>query len=82
MRPDRIIVGEVRSGEALDMVQSMISGHSGSLTTVHSDSPRNAMVRLGNITEVDAMFTNEQPPAELVEVMKLNEVGLHVAEKA
>ena len=36
MRPDRIIVGEVRGGEALDMVQSMISGHAGSLTTVHA----------------------------------------------
>ena len=50
MRPDRIIVGEVRGGEALDMVQSMISGHSGSLTTVHADSPRNAMVRLETLS--------------------------------
>jgi pilus assembly protein CpaF len=46
MRPDRIIVGEVRSGEALDMVQSMISGHSGSMTTVHASTPRDALVRL------------------------------------
>ncbi len=50
MRPDRIIVGEVRSGEALDMVQSMISGHSGSLTTVHATSPRDAMVRLETLS--------------------------------
>jgi len=50
MRPDRIIVGEVRSGEALDMVQSMISGHSGSLTTVHANSPRDALVRLETLS--------------------------------
>ena len=50
MRPDRIIVGEVRSGEALDMVQSMISGHSGSLTTVHANSPHDAMVRLETLS--------------------------------
>lgn len=46
MRPDRIIVGEVRAGEALDMVQSMISGHAGSMSTVHASNPRDAVVRL------------------------------------
>ncbi|HTN76390.1 MAG TPA: CpaF/VirB11 family protein, partial [Pirellulaceae bacterium] len=46
MRPDRIIVGEVRAGEALDMVQSMISGHAGSLSTVHASNPRDALIRL------------------------------------
>lgn len=46
MRPDRIIVGEVRRGEALDLVQSMISGHAGSLTTVHANTPRDAARRL------------------------------------
>lgn len=50
MRPDRIIVGEVRRGEALDMVQSMISGHSGSMTTVHATAPRDAMVRLETLS--------------------------------
>jgi pilus assembly protein CpaF len=50
MRPDRIIVGEVRRGEALDMVQSMISGHSGSMTTVHATTPRDAMIRLENLS--------------------------------
>lgn len=50
MRPDRIIVGEVRSGEALDMVQSMLSGHAGSLTTVHANTPRDAMVRLETLS--------------------------------
>jgi pilus assembly protein CpaF len=50
MRPDRIIVGEVRSGEALDMIQSMLSGHSGSLTTIHADSPRDALIRLETLS--------------------------------
>lgn len=50
MRPDRIIVGEVRGGEALDMVQSMISGHSGSMTTVHATTPRDALVRLETLS--------------------------------
>ena len=46
MRPDRIIVGEVRAGEALDMLQAMNTGHEGSLTTVHANSPRDALARL------------------------------------
>jgi len=46
MRPDRIIVGEVRSGEALDMLQAMNTGHDGSMTTVHANSPRDALSRL------------------------------------
>jgi pilus assembly protein CpaF len=46
MRPDRIVVGEVRSGEALDMLQAMNTGHSGSLTTLHANSPRDAISRL------------------------------------
>ncbi|NWF65781.1 MAG: CpaF family protein [Chloroflexi bacterium] len=46
MRPDRIIVGEVRGGEALDMLQAMNTGHDGGLTTVHSNSPRDALARL------------------------------------
>ena len=46
MRPDRIIVGEVRSGEALDMLQAMNTGHEGSLTTIHANSPRDALSRL------------------------------------
>ncbi len=46
MRPDRIIVGEVRSGEALDMLQAMNTGHDGSLTTVHANSPRESLSRL------------------------------------
>jgi pilus assembly protein CpaF len=46
MRPDRIIIGEVRSGEALDMLQAMNTGHEGSLTTIHSNSARDAIARL------------------------------------
>ncbi len=46
MRPDRIIVGEVRSGEALDMLQAMNTGHDGGITTVHANSPRDALARL------------------------------------
>jgi pilus assembly protein CpaF len=46
MRPDRIVVGEVRSGEALDMLQAMNTGHDGSLTTLHANSPRDAIARL------------------------------------
>jgi pilus assembly protein CpaF len=46
MRPDRIIVGEVRGGEALDMLQAMNTGHSGSITTLHANSPRDATTRL------------------------------------
>src|SRR5262249_40968585 len=46
MRPDRIVVGEVRRGEALDLVQSMISGHPGSLATIHASDPHSALLRL------------------------------------
>src|SRR5579883_2123288 len=46
MRPDRIIVGECRGGEALDMLQAMNTGHEGSLTTIHSNSPRDTLRRL------------------------------------
>src|SRR5213075_546259 len=46
MRPDRIIVGEVRGAESLDMLQAMNTGHDGSLTTVHANSPRDALARV------------------------------------
>jgi pilus assembly protein CpaF len=49
MRPDRIIVGEVRAGEAFDMLQAMNTGHDGSLTTVHCNSPRDALARIENM---------------------------------
>jgi pilus assembly protein CpaF len=46
MRPDRIVIGEVRGGEALDMLQAMNTGHDGSLTTLHANTPRDAISRL------------------------------------
>jgi pilus assembly protein CpaF len=46
MRPDRIVVGEVRGGEAMDMLQAMNTGHSGSITTLHANSPRDSIARL------------------------------------
>ena len=49
MRPDRIVVGEVRDGAALDMLQAMNTGHDGSLTTLHANSPRDALIRLENL---------------------------------
>src|SRR5438094_136181 len=50
MRPDRIVVGEVRGGEALDMLQAMNTGHDGSITTVHANSPRDARDRIETMT--------------------------------
>ena len=50
MRPDRIIVGEVRAGEALDLIQSMISGHAGSLSTVHANTARDALIRMETLS--------------------------------
>jgi pilus assembly protein CpaF len=49
MRPDRIIIGEVRGGEAFDMLQAMNTGHEGSLTTIHANTPRDAISRLENM---------------------------------
>jgi pilus assembly protein CpaF len=49
MRPDRIVVGECRGGEAFDMLQAMNTGHEGSMTTVHANSPQDALTRLGNL---------------------------------
>ena len=50
MRPDRIVVGEIRGGEALDMLQAMNTGHDGSMTTVHSNSPRDTLSRIETMT--------------------------------
>lgn len=55
MRPDRIVVGEVRGGEALDMLQAMNTGHDGSLTTVHSNSPRDAISRMETLVLMAGM---------------------------
>jgi pilus assembly protein CpaF len=55
MRPDRIIVGECRGGEALDMLQAMNTGHDGSLTTVHANSPRDVISRLETMVLMSGM---------------------------
>src|SRR5579859_1161340 len=55
MRPDRIVIGECRGGEALDMLQAMNTGHDGSLTTVHSNSPRDAVSRLETLALMSGM---------------------------
>jgi len=55
MRPDRIVVGECRSGEALDMLQAMNTGHDGSLTTVHSNSPQDSIRRLETLVMMAGM---------------------------
>jgi pilus assembly protein CpaF len=55
MRPDRIIVGDVRAGEALDMLQAMNSGHYGSTTTLHANTPRNALFRLETMAMMAGM---------------------------
>jgi pilus assembly protein CpaF len=55
MRPDRIVVGEVRGGEALDMLQAMNTGHDGSLTTLHSNSPRDTLRRLETMVLMSGM---------------------------
>jgi len=52
MRPDRIIIGEVRGAEALDMLQAMNTGHEGSMTTVHANSPRDALRRVENMVSM------------------------------
>ena len=59
MRPDRIIVGEVRGAEAFDMLQAMNTGHDGSICTVHSNAPRDALTRIENLV---MMGTASLPP--------------------
>ncbi len=55
MRPDRIIVGEVRGDEVLDMLQAMNTGHDGSLTTIHANSPRDALLRLETLVAMSGL---------------------------
>jgi pilus assembly protein CpaF len=62
MRPDRIVIGEVRGEEALDMLQAMNTGHDGSLTTVHANTPRDALARI----ETMAMMANLNLPEKAV----------------
>jgi pilus assembly protein CpaF len=62
MRPDRIILGEVRGSEAFDMLQAMNTGHDGSLTTIHANSPRDALMRL----ETMVAMANFDIPTEFI----------------
>ena len=62
MRPDRLIVGEVRGGESLDMLQAMNTGHSGSITTLHANSPRDAIARL----ETTALMAGVELPVTAI----------------
>src|SRR5262245_8933399 len=60
MRPDRIVIGEVRGGEAIDMLQAMNTGHDGSLTTIHANTPRDALVRLETMIQMTGMSLSER----------------------
>ncbi|HVD03678.1 MAG TPA: CpaF family protein [Candidatus Dormibacteraeota bacterium] len=77
MRPDRIVVGEVRGGEALDMLQAMNTGHDGSMTTVHANTPRDSLARLetqvlmGGI-ELPAKAIRQQIASAINIVLQLN----------
>ena len=61
MRPDRIIVGEVRGGEALDMLQAMNTGHDGSLTTIHANTPRDALTRVESMVAMSGVNLPTRP---------------------
>ena len=77
MRPDRIIVGEVRGKEAFDMLQAMNTGHDGSLTTIHANSPRDALMRL----ETMVAMANFEIPSEFLRryISSAINVIIHVA---
>ena len=72
MRPDRIIVGEVRTGEAFDMLQAMNTGHDGSLTTVHANSPRDALARVENMV----MMANLDLPVRAIREQVASAINL------
>ncbi|HTR46366.1 MAG TPA: CpaF family protein [Verrucomicrobiae bacterium] len=74
MRPDRIIIGEVRGEEALDMLQAMNTGHDGSLTTVHANSPRDAISRL----ETMALMANVNLPEKAIRQQIASAIALVV----
>ncbi len=60
MRPDRIVIGEVRGGESIDMLQAMNTGHDGSLTTVHANTPRDAIARLETMIQMTGMRLSDR----------------------
>ena len=91
MRPDRIILGEIRGGEAIDMLQAMNTGHDGSMGTIHANRPREALTRLENMVNMaglhlPAKAIREQISASLdliVQVQRMRDGGrrtTHVTE--
>jgi pilus assembly protein CpaF len=60
MRPDRIVIGEVRGGEAIDMLQAMNTGHDGSLTTIHANTPRDALARVETMIQMTGMRLSDR----------------------
>jgi pilus assembly protein CpaF len=66
MRPDRIVVGEVRGGEALDMLQAMNTGHDGSISTIHSNSPRDSLSRLETVSMMAGMELGQRAIREQI----------------
>lgn len=74
LRPDRVIVGEVRGGESLDLISSMNTGHSGSMGTVHSNSPKEALVRL----ETLALMTDAEVPVAAVRAQVASAINIVV----
>src|SRR5215813_852311 len=60
MRPDRIVIGEVRGGEAIDMLQAMNTGHDGSLTTIHANSPRDSLSRVETMIQMSGLRLSER----------------------
>jgi pilus assembly protein CpaF len=60
MRPDRIVIGEVRGGEAIDMLQAMNTGHDGSLTTIHANTPRDALTRIETMIQMTGMRLSDR----------------------
>ncbi|TIS21151.1 MAG: CpaF family protein, partial [Mesorhizobium sp.] len=72
MRPDRIIVGEVRGEEAFDMLQAMNTGHEGSMTTIHANTPRDAISRLEQMVGMAGMpMTNDSIRAQIASAIDI-----------
>ncbi|HEX2269483.1 MAG TPA: CpaF family protein [Pyrinomonadaceae bacterium] len=86
MRPDRIVIGEVRGGEAIDMLQAMNTGHDGSLTTIHANTPRDALARLETMIQMTGMRLSDRAMRQqvasainlVVQVARLSDGGRRV----
>src|SRR4029453_3317850 len=80
MRPDRIVVGEVRGDEVLDMLQAMNTGHDGSLTTIHANGPRDALHRIENLVLMAG--PNLPDPALREQIASALDMAVHVSRMA